>query len=614
MPWEVGDVDKHIKGLTDKQKKVWVEVANKALQSCLDEGGEQDTCEASAIKQADTVAKNVKEESRGLLTFILDGIRALFDPLMERAWDGSASNYDSTEAFCSACLIDVNKAAGLDEKTQSHCMLPVKASGSGTYDTDGCHAAAVRFNQVKRPADVPEEAWGTAVKSAANKLISAYSSFDEVAPEVVYKVAGKERPEERAITLQLVFDQIMGALEESGRWAWIHDVYREDDGSLFAVMSEAGKLYRVPVNIAGSTATLGTWVEVTEAFPPATVRTSTIIMRQTDGRYRWLSVSATAVLNRVGEIDSTSLFDSFVMHATETGEYPYRTFYHQGECMRTGQCDFLAREGVCLITSGLYDDSELAQAEIEALQRDAGTWGESIGYLPTVPPQMVGVAGDVTVPVYSAGILREISFLPQDRAASWFTAVGVMEVKRMRKEVFDALVELCGGDEAKARKLAESADGLNREVAEGGLIARAGEPTQETPAQKPEPQPQEPPEVEREIELDEAAMALIAQQFDVKLAGILAPFTEKLDALTKALDELRGVEQQAREAVDTRIKALEATDDEKRHVWSSDLPRRERLIVTHRPREANADAEKPAPEPDPAATALAKVKAAKGNL
>ena len=178
----------------------------------------------------------------------------------------------------------------------------------------------------------------------------------------------------------------------------------------------------------------------------------------------------------------------------------------------------------------------------------------------------------------------------------------------MRKEVFDALVALCGGDEDKARKLAESADGLNREVAEGGLIARAGEPVQETPA--PEPQP----EIEREIELDDAAMALIAQQFDAKLAAILAPFTEKLDTLTKTLDELRKTDEQAREAADTRIKALEATDDEKRHVWSSDLPRRERLIVTHRPREANADSEKPEPEPDPAATALAKVKAAKGNL
>jgi len=504
MPWKASDAKDHTeKADTPEKQKVWAKVANDRLQACLDEDGEQAICEASAIKQANSVVAKMEERASGLLRAFWDAITAPF-------------------------------------KSQEE----------------------------------------------------------------------KEPPEERAIAMQLVFDQIMGALEESGRWAWIHDVYREDDGSLFAVMSEAGKLYRVPVNIAGSTATLGEWLEVTEAFPPAQARTSTTISRQADGRYRWVSVSATSVLNRVGEIDSTKLFDSFVMHATETGEYPYRTFYHQGEAMRTGQCDFLAREGVCLITSGLYDDNELAQTEIEVLQREANKWGESIGYLPTVPPQMVGVAGDVTVPVYSAGILREISFLPQDRAASWFTAVGVMEVKRMRKEVFDALVQLCEGDEEKARKFAESTDGLNREVAEGGLIARASEPVQEAPAQEPTPEPQ--PEVEREIELDDAAMALIAQQFDAQLAGILAPFTEKLDALTKALDELRGTEQQAREAVDTRIKALEATDDEKRHVWSSDLPRKERLTVTYRPREATEPALEP--EPDPAAEALRKVKAAKGNL
>ena len=504
MPWKASDAKDHTeKADTPEKQKVWAKVANDRLQACLDDDGEQDTCEASAIKQANSVVAKMEERASSLLRSFWDAITAPFRPQEEQ-----------------------------------------------------------------------------------------------------------ERPEERAIALQLVFDQIMGALEESGRWAWIHDVYREDDGSLFAVMSEAGKLYRVPITIAGSTATLGEWLEVTEAFPPV-AQTRTTVTRQADGRYRWVSVSATSVLNRVGEIDSTKLFDSFVMHATETGEYPYRTFYHQGEAMRTGQADFLAREGVCLITSGLYDDSELAQTEIEALQHDAGKWGESINYLPTVMPEKVSVAG-ITVPTYGAGILREISTLPESRAASWFTAIGVQEVTRMRPEVFSALVDLCGGDEEKARRIAKtlSVDELNREVAEGGLIARASEPVQEAPAQEPTPEPQ--PEVEREIELDEAAMALIAQQFDTRLAEVLAPFTEKLDGLAKLLDELRGTEQQAREVVDTRIKALEATDTEKQRVWSSDLPRKERLTVTYRPREATEP--EPEPEPDPAATALARVKAAKGNL
>lgn len=53
VPWAISDVDKHHKGLSAKQKKTWVSVANGALKSCLAKGGKN--CDASAIKQANTV-------------------------------------------------------------------------------------------------------------------------------------------------------------------------------------------------------------------------------------------------------------------------------------------------------------------------------------------------------------------------------------------------------------------------------------------------------------------------------------------------------------------------------------------------------------------------------
>ncbi len=55
MPWTVADVERHNKGLSDKQKRQWVHVANGALQRCLSEGRDSKTCEASAIKQANAV-------------------------------------------------------------------------------------------------------------------------------------------------------------------------------------------------------------------------------------------------------------------------------------------------------------------------------------------------------------------------------------------------------------------------------------------------------------------------------------------------------------------------------------------------------------------------------
>ena len=58
MPWTVDDVDRFHKGLTDKEKRQWVEVANSVLERCLEEGKDQNVCEVSAIKQANGVVGN----------------------------------------------------------------------------------------------------------------------------------------------------------------------------------------------------------------------------------------------------------------------------------------------------------------------------------------------------------------------------------------------------------------------------------------------------------------------------------------------------------------------------------------------------------------------------
>lgn len=62
MPWTVGDVDRHKRGLTDAQKRRWVRIANSALASCLARGGSQSTCDASAIRQASGVVGQSKND------------------------------------------------------------------------------------------------------------------------------------------------------------------------------------------------------------------------------------------------------------------------------------------------------------------------------------------------------------------------------------------------------------------------------------------------------------------------------------------------------------------------------------------------------------------------
>jgi len=57
MPWSVADVDQHKKGLSDKQKRAWVSIANSALSACLKKGGSSKTCEGQAIRMANGVTE-----------------------------------------------------------------------------------------------------------------------------------------------------------------------------------------------------------------------------------------------------------------------------------------------------------------------------------------------------------------------------------------------------------------------------------------------------------------------------------------------------------------------------------------------------------------------------
>lgn len=53
--WTADDASKHKKGLSPKQAKQWARIANSVLKRCMAKGGTEETCAASAIKQANGV-------------------------------------------------------------------------------------------------------------------------------------------------------------------------------------------------------------------------------------------------------------------------------------------------------------------------------------------------------------------------------------------------------------------------------------------------------------------------------------------------------------------------------------------------------------------------------
>lgn len=72
MPWDMSQVDKHYGGLDAKHKKMWMEVANSALKSCMDKGGDAKKCEVSAIMQASGVVKKSLEDSSKAFYYLTD--------------------------------------------------------------------------------------------------------------------------------------------------------------------------------------------------------------------------------------------------------------------------------------------------------------------------------------------------------------------------------------------------------------------------------------------------------------------------------------------------------------------------------------------------------------
>lgn len=541
-----------------------------------------------------------EQERGGLMDFIQNFVDGIIETvkrelgILQRAWDGSASNYASTDQYCQACLLDLNSAAGRDERAQSHCMLPTKRPGSDSHDFEGIMAAAGGrgITRVQKPDDVPQDAWDTAMRSAANTIISQYSENDRVAPDSVYKIAGKEPPEERAKSLGRLHELLRLEVEKNADaegWAWIHDIYLGNAGDTFAVASKRGKLYQIPVMMEGDNVSFGEWREVVEEFRPA-IAARTIVRQQPDGRYRWLSISATSVLNRVGEIDSAALFDSFIEHVRETGEYPIRDFYHLGKSARIGQSDFLARDGVAYINSGLFDDTPIANAIARDHIENPDYWGDSITYLPTSSPEMMDLRG-VEIPVYKTGIHRATATLPETKAASWFTNTEITEVMRMREDILqelERLKESAGLSDDDFNAFINAVDGVNREA--DGLIHRENEQAEADAAESEiegEQEQEREQESESEFVLDESAVAAIGEQFSAMLEPLqqeLATLKEQIAGMTERMAKAEKDIQTSVGAIDRRIQSLEGAEK----VRQDDTPRNQKMRVTYRPRMANA--------------------------
>jgi hypothetical protein len=104
------------------------------------------------------------------------------------AWNGSASQWDTPEAYCSDCLIDENSGGG--PKTKDKCHLPYRKPGSSQINKNALRAIGAGARSLTAVQASP-----ASKKKAANWVISHWkSAFGTPAPSAMYRIAGKTQP------------------------------------------------------------------------------------------------------------------------------------------------------------------------------------------------------------------------------------------------------------------------------------------------------------------------------------------------------------------------------------------------------------------------------------
>jgi hypothetical protein len=315
----------------------------------------------------------------------------------------------------------------------------------------------------------------------------------------------------RALQAFQVYEKIWQQLDYD---EWLIDLFLDTNRIMVIILGEGANLYMADVTINGDEVVLGDRVRVTQTFEEVStdgdetedgserirLRAQISIHRQADGQVRWMLRACTAFLNRVGELDTSALFRTFVdrfkeaQNGNESYPIPFFTVRHKGTMFRMGDADFVGVDGYILLMSGLFDeDNELAERAAIALERDdEGYFGVSIGYrleIGDAMPELVyervrtedGTELIIPIPAFTEGTLVEGSLLREADAASLFTTSQRMEVSnampQQRKNRIDDgtykdLLKIFDGDEEALEDYLEENAEINSRANERGVIAR----------------------------------------------------------------------------------------------------------------------------------------------
>jgi hypothetical protein len=271
MPWTASDAERFTsKANTAKKRKLWAEVANERLAACLKDGGEKDKCEASAIKQANSVVAKAKEieaiEATAQAIQELESAADLADQLAK------ATEVEQSTCTCPNCGSEEDHEPGT-ACSEVECSCGSMMRGASIDDTDKEQTQETTQSHVGEPEPTPEpqisreeavEMLAQLVDAAVNKRLQQTlpQAEPEVKEEVLVEVESipepKPEPESKSMlaTIREKIELAKGFIadlatgdtafqplpsvsafkaKDGKTWLmlWVTNSYRDRDGEIF---------------------------------------------------------------------------------------------------------------------------------------------------------------------------------------------------------------------------------------------------------------------------------------------------------------------------------------------------------------------------------------------
>lgn len=199
-----------------------------------------------------------------------------------------------------------------------------------------------------------------------------------------------------------------------------------------------------------------------------------MVMKQADGRWRWVMLSSNAYEDTDGEIVSLKALADDVERADRTGDYGVLDWWHM-PTLKLGVCDFNAMQGNVLVESGTFHNDDVGAIMSKRLKK---LQGSLTFYHPASEPDRDGVFHHIR--------RAARALLPRGKAANLLTAVPAVTRKGSQmptlKEKWTEFVGLLDGKEDLAKQVVSDADAVEKQAEDMRLRHKEPQRTDVAPA------------------------------------------------------------------------------------------------------------------------------------